>query len=258
MKYLLFVLLVLSFPLTGFQHSYDLDNYITTDEELFSEEIFNDSEEDHIQYKAKYKWQFAVVSIFQNEAAYLKEWIEFHMLVGAEHFILYNNLSTDDYMSVLAPYVKKGIVEVIDWPYDHTNTAEFDALATNAFHDGLTRAKGKAVWLAILDTDEFLYVVDGRKIQDYLKALLKTKIGGVLVHWYMFGTSYVPKIPDDKLMIEVLVRSGGRHELFKTICRPDCVSNVANQHYCIYIKPYAVHKTIENALGDIRIKKEVS
>jgi hypothetical protein len=30
----------------------------------------------------------AITAIFQNEAPYLKEWIEFHLLMGAEHFYL--------------------------------------------------------------------------------------------------------------------------------------------------------------------------
>ena len=40
----------------------------------------------------------AVCAIYRNEAPYLREWIEFHRLVGVERFFLYNNESTDDHM----------------------------------------------------------------------------------------------------------------------------------------------------------------
>ena len=56
-----------------------------------------------------------VCAIFKNETPYLKEWIEFHRIVGVEKFILYQNNSVDDYRYVLDPYVAEGIVELIDW-----------------------------------------------------------------------------------------------------------------------------------------------
>ena len=48
--------------------------------------------------------------MFRNEAAYLKEWIEYHHLAGVEHFWLYNNNSTDQWQDVLQPYIDWGIV----------------------------------------------------------------------------------------------------------------------------------------------------
>lgn len=212
-----------------------------------------DFEEDVNQIKGKYKWDFAIVTIFQNEGPYLKEWIEFHKLVGAQHFYLYNNLSTDNYLEVLKPYIATGEVELIDWPYENGGPDEFNKVATRAFRNAHGRAKGKVQWLGMLDSDEFLYVVDGRKIQDYLAPLLKSKIGGVLVHWYMFGTSHVSKIPEDKLMIEMLTFSGGKHELYKTIYRPEFVKQVVNQHYCLYSSGRFHTGDIAASLGDIRL-----
>ena len=42
-------------------------------------------------------YNVSACAIFQNEAPYLKEWIEYHRLIGVEHFYLYNNGSTDNY-----------------------------------------------------------------------------------------------------------------------------------------------------------------
>src|SRR5215204_456630 len=56
--------------------------------------------------------RIAIATMFQNEAPYLKEWIEYHRLVGVKHFYLWNNQSEDDYLSVLQPYIDKGIVEL--------------------------------------------------------------------------------------------------------------------------------------------------
>src|SRR5919198_6692821 len=55
-------------------------------------------------------------TLYKDHAEYLREWIEFHRLVGVERFFLYDNESTDDHEEVLAPYVERGIVEVQPWP----------------------------------------------------------------------------------------------------------------------------------------------
>ena len=37
------------------------------------------------------KYKLSICAIFKNEANYLKEWIEYHRMVGVEHFYLYNS-----------------------------------------------------------------------------------------------------------------------------------------------------------------------
>ena len=52
----------------------------------------------------------SICAIFKDESIYLKEWIEFHLLIWIEHFYLYNNFSKDSYLEVLKPYIEKNIV----------------------------------------------------------------------------------------------------------------------------------------------------
>ncbi len=52
----------------------------------------------------KYSYYLSIGAIFNDEADYLKEWIEYHRLAGpVEHFYLYNNNSQDHYLDVLQP-----------------------------------------------------------------------------------------------------------------------------------------------------------
>ena len=44
----------------------------------------------HPKYNKKYK--ISICGIFKNESCFLKEWIEYHEILGVEHFYLYNNL----------------------------------------------------------------------------------------------------------------------------------------------------------------------
>ena len=45
----------------------------------------------------------AICAVYRNEAPYLREWIEFHRLVGVERFFLYNNRSTDTTWAYYSP-----------------------------------------------------------------------------------------------------------------------------------------------------------
>ena len=65
---------------------------------------------------ADVKPYLAIGAVYRNEAPYLREWIEFHRLVGVERFFLYNNRATDDHLEVLAPYIDDGIVVWQDFP----------------------------------------------------------------------------------------------------------------------------------------------
>lgn len=183
-----------------------------------------------------YKYDLSFCLIFQNEAPYLKEWIEFHRLVGGQHFYLYNNLSTDNYQEVLAPYIQEGIVELFDSPYPSSTINEFMDLQVVIYQDAVDRSKGKTKWLAIIDSDEFIFPVKTDSLVKFLsKYWDKENIGGICANWVIYGTSNVAKIPDDKLMIETLILSHGKGDpKFKSIVKPDKVLAVRTPHYCTY------------------------
>ncbi len=176
--------------------------------------------------------------MFKNEGPYLKEWLEFHMLVGVEHFYLYNNLSTDNYYAVLEPYVKKGIVDLIDWPY--STPGNWTSVQLRAFTDGIKRAQGQAKWLAVLDLDEFLFAVQEDNVAHFLTDY--ENYGGVCANWQFFGTSHVQKIPLDKLMIETLTLKADTNyqanRQVKSIVRPERVARVIHPHFFIYKPPF--------------------
>ena len=53
------------------------------------------SEEENRESK-QFKYFISVACIIKNEGPYLKEWIEYHKLIGVEHFYVYDNESSDD------------------------------------------------------------------------------------------------------------------------------------------------------------------
>ncbi len=155
------------------------------------------------------KYFLSVSSLFKDEAPYLKEWIEYHKLVGVDHFYLYDNGSTDNFREVLDPYLKKGEVTLIDWPNRNTETWGKNnsnwVLTTQgpAFeHACRTVALNETKWLAMIDIDEFLVPATANSMRDILCKYADAP--GIMLLWQIFGTSYVPSLPPNKLLIEVL------------------------------------------------------
>lgn len=184
------------------------------------------------------KFDLAICAIFQDEAPYLKEWIEFHKMQGVEHFYLYNNHSQDDYLAVLNPYIQKKEVTLVEWPYtyEYGDWEHWIRIQTGSYMHCIKENGSKTKWLAAIDTDEFLFCPSGKKIPKFLKNF--TKYGGVCVNWLKFGTSNVEEIPKGSLQIEVFTHHLNPQHFdnfwIKSIVQPKHVLDCVSPHYFIY------------------------
>ena len=169
---------------------------------------------------ADFKYKLSICAIFQDEAKYLPEWIEYHRMLGVQHFYLYNNNSHDNYKEVLNPYIKKRIVDLIDWP--SPESLDWTPYQVAAYNDCINKVKGATQWLAVIDIDEFIVPVK----KDNLPSLLKDYegAGGLQIFWQFFGTSGIKSIPDNMTLIEALTykapKDSGWNYNCKTICQP--------------------------------------
>jgi hypothetical protein len=115
---------------------------------------------------------------YKNEAPYLREWIEFHRIVGVERFFLYDNGSTDEHAELLAPYVDQDIVTVEDWPGEQRQHAAYNhCLETHR----------DVSWIAFLDADEFLFSPGGQSVPSILGEF--EEFPGVGVNLAQYATS---------------------------------------------------------------------
>ena len=137
-------------------------------------------------------YQLGIIAIFRNEARNLREWIEYHRLVGVDHFWLYNHGSTDNWEEVLSPYIEEGLVELTRYSAEEI----YPPIQMAAFKDGLARAQGKAKWVALIDIDEFIVLMRGRTIPGCLEHYFPNA-DAVYVNWRNFGTSRVTLAHDE-------------------------------------------------------------
>lgn len=178
----------------------------------------------------------ALCAIFQNEAPYLKEWIEFYKLIGVKHFYLYNNLSTDNFDKVLKPYVKSGIVTLKNWDYrTNPDGNNWTTIQIMAYMHALELAKQRYKWLIFVDTDEYLFPVQVDTLSEFLSDY--EEAGSVCVNWQMYGTSGVRRIAPGHLLIEDLIYKAQtlypENSQVKCIVRPEYVQQIVSPHFCI-------------------------
>jgi hypothetical protein len=94
------------------------------------------------------------------DAEYLREWIEFHRLVGVERFLLYNNGDRDRQRELLQPYVEDGLVVLHEFPGLPVQVPAFEHCLANHREDSR--------WIAFIDTDEFFFSPTDRPLPEVL------------------------------------------------------------------------------------------
>ncbi len=183
------------------------------------------------------KYDLVICAVFQNEELFLKEWLEFHKLVGVQHFYLYNNLSTDRCLEILHPYIEVGEVDLFNFPVEVNNQMEYlSLLQIPAYQHALNIVKQTARWAAFIDIDEFLFPVKHYDLVSLLKEY--EKYPGLVVNWQIYGTGGYCSLPPEKLLIECLtlkapVETEGNH-LVKSIVQPHMVKNISDPHSFIF------------------------
>lgn len=138
------------------------------------------------------KYNVSICAIFKDEGYYLREWIEFHKLIGIEHFYLYNNNSKDNYLEVLEPYVNDGVVTLIDWPYKQ---AQLDS-----YLDFFKRFRYETKWVGFIDIDEFVIPKKYSCLYDFLSKFDNRP--SVIIYWRMMGTSGIIDRDRNNLVVE--------------------------------------------------------
>jgi hypothetical protein len=175
----------------------------------------------------------AICAIYRDEAPYLREWIEFHRLVGVERFFLYNNKSEDAHEQALAPYVDQGLAIVHDWPQEPG--------MIQAFNDCLERHREDAHWIAFLDVDEFLFSPSYRPVRELLVEYERWP--GVGVNRATFGTSGY-KTPVPGLVTESYLHRGSdslrTNHGVKSIVDPRVAVECMSAHFFTYREGSAV------------------
>ena len=212
--------------------------------------------------KNLFLYDLAVVAILKNEGHYLKEWLDYHLLAGVDHFYLYDNESTDNYREIVAPYVETGLVTSKYFPGKRMQLEAYDEAVNN--YRFLCRR------MAFIDLDEFIFPKDttgtiNEKVDDILKDF--PEASGLSVHWQCFGSNGQKKADYSRGVLERFTRRAkkdffdkipktdedprGHHIgniFFKSVLNPRRVKNINNHYVCCFEGNYTVNEKGANTL----------
>jgi hypothetical protein len=176
----------------------------------------------------------AIVAIVKNEAAYIAEWAEFHLMLGVKHIFIYDNDSTDDIAQVLAPYIAEGRVTITPW----RNFSELLHPQYAAYAHAIVNYVIDYRWAAFIDVDEFMFPVDGDSLEKTLAEFAHQP--SVSMPWVNFGPSGHQKKPDGLVIANYTERAmfpprNNQYSLLrhKTILDPRQVSSVSTHLFTL-------------------------
>jgi hypothetical protein len=157
------------------------------------------------------KYHLAIAAIFKNENAYLREWIEFHHLVGFDHFYLYDNDGGEEARTLLTEYVEAGLVTRHPWTHfdgtRHDSATRFGGRDKNhmAFGHAAAQHREHCDWLMKIDIDEFLMPTDEETVVPIIDSYDRDKVRGLQLPRVNFGDGGHREKPEG-LVIESYTR----------------------------------------------------
>eukprot|EP00892_Ulva_mutabilis_P002018 jgi/Ulvmu1/11817/UM080_0028.1 len=143
-------------------------------------------------YTLEWPNTIAVCAMMKEEHAKdIQEFLEYHRWVGVDTFYLreHANETARDTLAVLEPYERAGVLD-FDVLYSET-----PGLQTRWYNRCSKLAARKHAWVAFIDVDEFIVVLDkGRAVaeQGALKDVMRRHFrytAAVSLQWVLFGTS---------------------------------------------------------------------
>ncbi len=101
----------------------------------------------------------------------IHQWIEYHQVVGVEHFLVYIREDNTDNLKLilksLSKYVEQQIVTLIHWQFGVLKDP-IKSFQIPQIIDAFQRTADYSTWTIVSDTDEFFYPVNSTNLQDVL------------------------------------------------------------------------------------------
>ena len=197
--------------------------------------------------KNLFLYDLALVSIMKNAAPYIKEWVNYYLLAGVDHFFIYDNDSEDNFKEVLQPYVDSGLVTYIFYPGKHK--------MLEAYTDAINEFKFYCRYMACIDDDEFILPKSKATISEVADEVLESNpnAAALSMHWQFYGSNYQEKADYSR---GVLDRFTGRSEkvniMVKTLLNPRLTKYFVDPHNAIYLYNHnAVNENGNIVIGSI-------
>ena len=181
--------------------------------------------------KNLFLYDLAVVAIMKGEEPYVKEWLDYHILAGVDHFFIYDNDSTPEFKKILQPYIDADIVTYIHYPGKARQYEAYNA-ATRDY-------KFLCRYMAFIDGDEFIFPQDGKSIVEVVDEVLNADppAAGLSVNWIIYGSNNLETADYSQGVLERFTRHDSKvNKHVKIIAKPRRIDYFCNPHYAFYLQ----------------------
>ena len=174
----------------------------------------------------------SIVCIAKYEADYVKEWIDYHFLIGIDRIYFYDNESPDHTMEILEPYIESGRLVY--------TLIKGRARQLDAYNDAIRKYAERTKYMAFIDLDEFLVLEDETStLKETIDSIMSKdrRAGGIAVNWCMYGSSGHQTKPNGLVIENFLYRGTPDrrgNDCIKTIANPRIVEKYQHVHYPTY------------------------
>ena len=158
----------------------------------------------------------------RDEAPNLRELVEYYLAAGVSHIFFYEARSVDDFHTALDPFVKRGVVSLIeDWPTVPVSPA--------AEHDCILRAIGRFAWVGFVDADEFVVIRDKTPLDQFLQRVPE-RYPALAMHWRFYGSSGHKTRPNLPVILAYRRCQAVANRHVKVFIRPERARHCRNSH----------------------------
>ncbi|MBE8955096.1 MAG: glycosyltransferase family 92 protein [Quinella sp. 2Q5] len=193
--------------------------------------------------KQFFLYDLAVTSLLPRGVShYLREWLDYHLAAGVEHFFLYDTDGGEDVREVLKPYLSARLVDCF--------AVKGDDMTIPVYNDAVLKFKFACRLMAFIDTDEFIFPKAGGSIAEVVDEILSQdeRAAALAINRQTFGSNgqvnadfsrgvlerFTRRAPDDWFIPpkDDALPVGNIH--VKTIANPRFVRAIINPHFAYY------------------------
>lgn len=176
--------------------------------------------------KIKFKYKLGALAVSSMEAHFLREWVEYHRMLGVQHFYIHDSM-LDNADEALKPYIDQGIVDLYHEP---RHPCQWEVYSEHFFGP-----KGiQCEWLCVMDIDEFFVPKTFDHLPTWLDRFEKN-VAGVGIAWTCFGSNGHVERPNGTVIenyTKTVDYSEGHHRWIKSIVKPYYLcAPVVDPHY---------------------------
>jgi hypothetical protein len=185
-----------------------------------------------------------IVAILRDETRFIDEWLAYHRLLGADHFVLYDDDPALPLREFVAPHAQ--YVTVVDWFGRRDYPRRGRNAQTRAYTHAVAGPASAYNWVAFIDGDEFIALRQHADLRSFLAGF--ADFGAISLQWHYFGHNGFFRDPPGLVTASLTRRAVSPGRMYKSVTRTAAIRNIPSAHHCHLKRGYQRGDPSQNVL----------